>query len=199
MSRTFAGTAAVVAKVRPKTSGTPTIPAPPTVISATSLIAVSPFTPPSVKGPLGVIRVPGRSGGKRVTNPQRDTALGHRTESLRMQNLGAKVRQFRCFAIGDFGDRGRARHQAGIGCHQAVHIRPDGHLVGVESSTQDRRRIIRASASERCEHTLRGSANEAGHHGNDSLLQERAQARFAAFSVSDPSSGPRSHGTSRSR
>ena len=62
ISRTLARTAAVVAKVRPKTSGTPTIPGPPTEMNATSLIAVSPFTPPSVKGPVGVIRVPGRSG-----------------------------------------------------------------------------------------------------------------------------------------
>src|SRR5437016_3777544 len=62
ISSTLARTAAVVAKVRPSTSGTPTIPGPPTVISATSLIAVSALTPPLFGGPAGVIFVPGRSG-----------------------------------------------------------------------------------------------------------------------------------------
>ena len=64
-----------------------------------------------------------------------------------MQNLGAKVRQFRGFAIGDFGNRGGARHQSWVGGHQPIHIGPDGHFIGVESRAQDRRRIIGAAAS----------------------------------------------------
>jgi len=48
--------------VRPKTSGTPNIPGPPTVINATSPIAVSAFTPQPFGEPVRVIFVPGRSG-----------------------------------------------------------------------------------------------------------------------------------------
>src|SRR6266403_968278 len=54
MRSTFARTSAVVENVRPNTSGTPTIPGPPTLINVTSRIAVSAFTPPPMLRPSGV-------------------------------------------------------------------------------------------------------------------------------------------------
>jgi len=47
-----------------KKAGKPTIPGPPTLISVTSRMAVSAFTPPPMLRPSGVIFVPGRSGAK---------------------------------------------------------------------------------------------------------------------------------------
>src|SRR5215472_10044857 len=48
ISSTSARSSAVVEKVRPTTSVTPTIPGPPTLISATSRIAVNALTPPPI-------------------------------------------------------------------------------------------------------------------------------------------------------
>ncbi len=58
ISSTFARNSAVVENVRPTTSGTPTIPGPPTLISATSRIAVNAFTPPPMLRPCREIFVP---------------------------------------------------------------------------------------------------------------------------------------------
>src|SRR2546425_13229397 len=63
ISSTLARTAAVVAKVRPNTSGTPTIPEPPTVNNATSLFTQHALTAPLFEEPVAVIFVPDRSGG----------------------------------------------------------------------------------------------------------------------------------------
>ena len=80
ISSTSARTAAVVVKVRPKTSRIPTMPGPPTVINATSLMAESAFTPLTCKQPLGVILVPGRSGEKvlRIHRGMSDCMRGRR-------------------------------------------------------------------------------------------------------------------------
>jgi hypothetical protein len=59
ISSTFARISAVVENVRPTTSGNPTIPGPPTLISVTSRIAVSAFTPPPMMRPSVVF--PGRN------------------------------------------------------------------------------------------------------------------------------------------
>ena len=98
-----------------------------------------------------------------------------------MQDLGAEVCELRRFAIGNFGDRARAWHQARIGCQQAVHIRPDDDLVRVERRAQDGRGIIRAAAAESREHAFRCGTDEAGHDRDDALLQERTQTCLAAF------------------
>jgi len=64
INKTFARTSAVVENVLPKTSGNPTIPGPPTLMSVTSRMAVSALTPPPMLRPSGVIFVPSRSGEK---------------------------------------------------------------------------------------------------------------------------------------
>ena len=61
--RTLARTSAIVEKVRPTTSVSPTMPGPPRLISVTSRMAVRAFTPVFAP-PLGVILVPRFSGVK---------------------------------------------------------------------------------------------------------------------------------------
>src|SRR5579871_5154109 len=64
ISNTSARISRVVADVLPRTSGTPAIAGPPTVINAASVTAVSAVTPLLPLEPAGVILVPGFSGAK---------------------------------------------------------------------------------------------------------------------------------------
>src|SRR5271155_2997435 len=93
-----------------------------------------------------------------------------------MENLGTQVCHLLCFPIGDLSDCGSTRYQAWIGGHQAIHVGPDDHFVGVESSAQNRRGTIRAASTKSREHALRSSADKASHHGNDPLSHEWTQA-----------------------
>ena len=112
------------------------------MMSATSVIAVSPFTRRSVGRPSGSDPRSWPFGEEGIADPQRDPALSHGAKSFRMQNLRSKMRQFGCLAVRDFRDRGRARHQTRVGGHQAVHVRPDDHLICVECRAQNRRGIV---------------------------------------------------------
>ena len=186
ISSTFACSSAVVENVRPTTSGTPTIPGPPTVMSATSRIAVSALTPPPLLRPCGVIFVPDALGREAVADPHGNACLFHGTQRFRMQHLGAEIGELGRFAVGNFGNRARLGHEARIGGEHAVHVRPDDDFIGIERRAQDRRGIVGAAAAERGENAVGGRADEAGRPRES----RRDRASGAAASRKDSACGP---------
>ena len=159
ISSTLACTSAVVEKVRPTTSGTPTIPGPPTVMSATSRIAVSAFTPPPLLRPLRrdlrarSLRARSCCESRRECRPatpraaSSDAALWRRSRRARW----LRDRKFREWCA--------LRHQPRVGGEHAVHVGPDDDFIRVESRAENRRRIVRAAAPERRQNTVLGRAD----------------------------------------
>ena len=86
-----------------------------------------------------------------------------------------------CLAIGDFWNDARPGHQAWVSGEHTVHIGPKNDLGGSESGAQNGSGIIRAASAESREYAFRCSADVAGHHGDDSPPQKRAQAQFTSF------------------
>src|SRR5579872_3094568 len=117
---------------------------------------------------------------KGVADAKWDALLNQWTKRFRMKNLGAEVCEVRRLAIGNFGDRAGVGYDAGIGGQHAVHVGPDDYLVRIERRAQDSRRIIRAAAAESCKDAFFIGADESSDHGNDPLLQQGMQTRFAS-------------------
>jgi len=51
-----------------------------------------------------------------------------------MQNLGAIVGQFRRLCVSDFVEHRHIFHQARISGHNAIDVRPDPQLLGIQGS-----------------------------------------------------------------
>src|SRR5277367_1760274 len=124
----------------------------------------------------------GMFGLESVANPHGNAGLRDGAERLGMQNLGAEVSELRGFAIGDFGNGARAGNKARISGENAVHVGPDDHFIRAERAAKNGGGIVRAAAAECGEHAFGGGADKSGDYGNDSLLQQRTQARFATDS-----------------
>ena len=120
----------------------------------------------------------GLLGRERVPHPDRD-AFGHRRgHRLRMDHLGAEVGQLHRLVVRQRVDYRRVGHAPGIGAEHAVDVGPDVNLGGVEHVAEDRRREVRAVASERRLHALRRAGDEAGHdeRGGRAIRHQRRGA-----------------------
>ena len=128
--------------------GTPIMPAPSTFTIAMFSIEVMPFT-----GSLEVglradqrARLLGREG---VADPDRDAAPHGRRHGLRMNDLGAEVRQLHGLVVRQRVDDLGIRHAARIGRQHAVDVGPDVDLGGVEQRAEDRTGEVAPVASKR--------------------------------------------------
>ncbi len=74
---------------------------------------------------------------ERVADMDRDTARNRRRHGLRMDDLGAEIRELHRLVVGQLVDHGRLRHQARIAAHDAVHIGPDGDRLGFQQAGQN--------------------------------------------------------------
>ena len=191
ISKMLACTSAVVENVRPTTSGTPTIPGPPTVISATSRMAVSAFTPPPLLRPLGSDLRAGLLGRETISNPNGNARLRHGAQRLRMKHLRAEIGQLGRFEIGNFGNGARLGNQARIGGQHAIHVGPDNYLVSAERCAQNRGGIIRSAAARAWSERRYRRADKACHDRNNSAIEQRPQPRFRPRVRVDPSAGRR--------
>ncbi len=108
--------------------GTPIMPAPSRLTRATSSMLVMPFTACLDSG-FAQISVPAFSGAK-VLRIQigmlRADGRGHR---LRMDHLGAEIRQLHRLVVRQRVDDGGVGHAARIGAQHAVHVGPDVDLA----------------------------------------------------------------------
>ena len=92
-----------------------------------------------------------------------------------MQHLRAERCQFRCFVKADALDELRTRYYAWIGGKHAIHVRPDFDGGGPDGRANQRGRVIRSASAQRGRHAPRCRADEAPHHRNLALLQQRQQ------------------------
>ena len=96
-----------------------------------------------------------------IANPDRN-ALQHRgRHRLRMDHLGAEVRELHGFVVGQRIDHLGIGHQARIRAQHAVDVGPDANLFRVEQRAKDRAREIAAVAAQRGLQTLRITRDEA--------------------------------------
>ncbi len=98
-----------------------------------------------------------------------------------MEHFGAEIGQLRSLAIRDHRDGTRLRHQPRVRRQHAVHVGPDDDFLRIHCRADNRRRVVRAAASQRHQLPFGGCPDEAGHDRHDSFFQERPQARLRFF------------------
>ena len=117
----------------------------------------------------------GRLRPERVEDADGDVPRRGRLNGLRVQDLGAEVRE-----LGGLAER-QARHELRIGDHariggeHAVHVGPDLNLLGVERRAEDGGGVIRPSPPERRRDALARGADEASRH--DDPIRQQADGR----------------------
>ena len=122
----------------------------------------------------------GREG---VADPDRDLPAHGRRHGLRMDDLGAEVRQLHRLAVGQRVDHLGIGHAPRIGRQHAVDVGPDVDRRGIEQRAEDRRGEVAAIAAERGLHAAAIGSDEAGDHqgsvvvGRDQALQALARLR----------------------
>src|SRR5687767_14731607 len=84
-----------------------------------------------------------------VEDADRNTLPERGKNRLVVQHLRTVVGELRRLAVGNLRQRSGLGNLGGIRGHDSVDVSPDPHLVGVERSPDDRRGIVRASASKR--------------------------------------------------
>ncbi len=116
-------------------------------------------------------------GVEAVEDSHRNAFPECRKNRLVVQDLRAVVRQLRRLAVRDLRQGARLRYFRRIGGHNTVHIRPDPHLVGVERGSDNRCRIVGASASQRGDHAVSGRADESCDDRDLSTGDSRSERR----------------------
>ncbi len=145
---------ASAAKSRAATPGTPSMPGPRRLTSATPRVNEMPQATRS--GPLALsdprastldqrARVFGPEG---VADAHRNTRRARRRDRPRMQDLGAEMRQLHRLFVAHALEAGGRRGEARIGGEDAVDIGPDLEQARLESLREERRRVVRAAAAE---------------------------------------------------
>ena len=114
--------------VRAAIPGTPSMPLPPTVISAWPVAADSALTGYLSSVRRAEISVPGRVRVGERPHEHRQRPARDRDQRARMQHLGAVVRELRRLAQVKLRDDARVGHHARIGGQQAGDILPQRHL-----------------------------------------------------------------------
>ena len=84
-----------------------------------------------------------------VADPDRNAAADGRRHGLRVDDLGAEVRELHGFVVRQRIDDLGIGHAARIGRQHAVDVGPDVDLAGVEQRAEDRTREVAAVAPER--------------------------------------------------
>ncbi len=128
--------------------GTPIMPAPSRLTSATFSMLVMPLTGSSEFG-LRADQRAGLLGREGVADPDRDVAADGRRHGLRMDHLGAEVRQLHRLVVRQRVDDLWLRHAARIGRQHAVDVGPDVDLAGIEQRAEDRGGEVAAVAAQR--------------------------------------------------
>ncbi len=142
-------------------AGTPIMPAPSRLISAILSMLVMPFTAICDVG-FSQISEPAFSGAK-VLRIQIGMLFTHRRRhGLRMDHLGAEVRQLHRFVIRERVDDLGIGHEARIGAEHAIDVGPDVNLFGVEQRAEDRAGEVAAVTAERRLQAVRIAGDEAG-------------------------------------
>ena len=100
--------------------------------------------------------------GEGVADPDGDVAPDRRRHGLRMDHLGAEVRQLHGLVVRQRVDHLRVRHAARIGRQHAVDVGPDVNLGGIQQRAEDRGGEVAAVAPERGLHAARIGGDEAG-------------------------------------
>ncbi len=141
--------------------GTPIMPAPSRFTSATGSMLVMPFD--FERGD----RIRANQGAallrrERVADEDRNVARNRRLHGLRMNDLGAEIRQFHRLVVRELIDDLRVRHQPRIGRQHAVDIGPDDDFDGIEQRAEYGPRKIAAVAAQRGLLSLGRGRDEAG-------------------------------------
>ena len=133
--------------------GTPIMPAPSRLTSATASIVVMPLTLQRRGRPRADQRA-GLVGGEGVLDQDRDLARHGRRHRLRVDHLGAEVGELHRLAVGQRVDDLGVGDAARVGRQHAVDVGPDHDLAGVQERAEDRRREVAAVAAERRLHAV---------------------------------------------
>ena len=94
-----------------------------------------------------------------------------------MYHPGAKVRQLGGFLIREHRNRSRFGHHARIGREHTADIGPDLDLARMKSSTDERRGVIRSSATEGSGYSVLRAADKATEHWNVRRREQRQDLR----------------------
>lgn len=120
-------------------------------------------------------------GRERIADVDRNIARNRRLHRLRVDHLGAEVREFHGFVVRELVDDLGIRHEPGIRREHTVHIRPNVNFERIEQGAEDRPGVIAAVASERGLQAFYGRRDESrDHESSDEIVgHEPAQIRFA--------------------
>ena len=98
-----------------------------------------------------------------VARDDRDAAFDRGRHRLRVQDLGAEVREFAGFGVRQSRDLHGFGYEPGVGRQHAVDVAPDVQLLGVEQGGEDRARVVAAVPAQRRDAPVAGARDEAGH------------------------------------
>ena len=91
----------------------------------------------------GILRMEG------VLHVDGDAFGHHRLDGGRVNDLGSKVGQFLCGAVGDVGNGAGGRRHLGVGGHDAGNIRPDFLAAGMDAHGEEGGGVVRSAAAQR--------------------------------------------------
>ena len=139
--------------------GTPSMPLPPTVISACPAAADSALTGYLSSVRRAEISVPGAVGVGERAHEHRDRAPRHRDQRARVQHLRAVIRQLRRLAQVQLRDDAGVGDDARVGGEQARDVLPQRHLARRQRAPEQRRRQVGAAAAQRRHRALLAAAS----------------------------------------
>ena len=93
---------------------------------------------------------------ERVADADRNRVIDRRLDRFWMQDLGSEIGKLGGFFIRKNRDRPRVAADSRVAGHHAGHVGPDLQLARIERGRDQRRRIIRASASQASSFRRRG-------------------------------------------
>lgn len=128
---------------------TPTIPRPCTVIRLVSLMDEIPLMALLCGSETSrLMTVPTPSGLKRILHQNGDILVANRIDCRRIDHFRTEVTKLRSFHIAQFIDSVCPGNHTRVSCHESVYIRPDFQTVGIQCSSNDCRRIVRATSTQ---------------------------------------------------
>ena len=94
-------------------------------------------------------------GSKTVANDDRNVLVDRRPKRLRMNDLGAEIRQLHGFIVGKQVDDLRFRHPGRVSTHNTIYVCPDAELVSICQRGEYCCREVAAVAAECCLQVVR--------------------------------------------
>ena len=120
---------------------------------------------------LGTNERPRHIGSKRIFDANRNILVHSGHNRLRMKHLCSEIGHLRSFLVRNTLENTRVRNDAGIRCHDSVHIGPNLNFGGLDATADDRGGVVGTSAPECCCDTGRRGANEPGNDRNNAGLR----------------------------